>query len=166
MNDPDTPQRVPIKEHFEALLLEMDKRYNQRFDAQEKAVTSALTAAKEAVGKAETAAEKRFDSVNEFRGQQSDIVATFMPRKEHESEMRTAMGKIDDLQRRLDRNEGRSTGLGQGWGYVVGAAGLVAALVAIFVGINSKVERNTGRLEQAIPVPVTAPAPLPVKQTP
>lgn len=83
MNDSDVPQRVPIKEHFEAILAEKDKGYEQRFNAQEKAVNAALIAAKEAVEKAEAAASKRFDSVNEFRQTLSDQTATFIPRPEY-----------------------------------------------------------------------------------
>ncbi len=93
----DSPQRVPIKEHFEAVLAEKDKGYSQRFDAQEKAVTAALTAAKEAVVKAEIAAEKRFDSVNEFRGQLSDQARTFMPRPECEKEFESLRDKIKNV---------------------------------------------------------------------
>ena len=40
----------------------------ERFDAQEKAMARALMAAEPAVLKAEAASEKRFESVNEFRG--------------------------------------------------------------------------------------------------
>lgn len=83
-----------LKAHFEALQQESDKRYEQRFGAQEKAVNAALTAAKEAVSKAETSAEKRFDSVNEFRAQLSDQAATFMPRMESEQRMSTLDEKI------------------------------------------------------------------------
>jgi hypothetical protein len=57
-------------------------RTEQRFEASEKAILAALTAAKEAVNKAEIAQEKRLDSVNEFRGQLSDQAATFVTRTE------------------------------------------------------------------------------------
>ena len=95
----DTPQRVPIKEHFEAILAEKDKRYEQRFDAQEKAVNSALTAAKEAVAKAEIAAEKRFDSVNEFRKTLSDQTGTFIPRPEYTQRLDSIDEKINSITR-------------------------------------------------------------------
>ncbi len=61
---------------------ERDRQYGQRFDAQEKAVAAALAAAKEAVTKAEVAAEKRFDSVNEFRNTLKDQTGTFVTRNE------------------------------------------------------------------------------------
>lgn len=61
---------------------ERDHRYSQRFDSQEKAVASALAAAKEAVSKAENATEKRFDSVNEFRNTLKDQQGTYVTRSE------------------------------------------------------------------------------------
>lgn len=169
---------VSLKEYFERILAEKDAAYAQRFEAQEKAIQAALTAQKEAVQKAETAAEKRFDSVNEFRAQLSDQAATFMPRREAESAMKamtekyeqlakTNANNIDSIEHRMDRNEGRSSGLGAGWGYLIGGIGLIAAIVGIVFGfMNAKVERNAARIEQSIPVPVTAPVPLPTKEQP
>jgi len=54
----------------------------QRFRAQEQAVAFALQAAEKAVTKAELAAEKRFESVNEFRNQLKDQTGTFITRNE------------------------------------------------------------------------------------
>ena len=47
---------VPLRQHFEALLEETDKRYNQRFEAQEKAVSAA-----------EANSEKWRNNANEWR---------------------------------------------------------------------------------------------------
>lgn len=112
------------------LLVEVDRRYEQRFEAQEQAVGlalarvdkefhehlaqvraethAALEAADKAIAKAETATEKRFDGVNEFRGQLADQARTFIPRAEsisrHErtAEQVEALVKADaDLRDRL-----------------------------------------------------------------
>ncbi len=64
------------------LLDERDLRYKERHDAQQNAISAALAAAEKAVTKAEVAAEKRFDGVNEFRGQLKDQSATFITRTE------------------------------------------------------------------------------------
>lgn len=53
--------------YVEQLLAEMDKRYQQRFDAQEAAISMALAQAEKTVSKAELSAEKRFDLLNELR---------------------------------------------------------------------------------------------------
>jgi|ERR1700677_767992 len=57
-------------------------RNEQRFIAQEKAVEAALSSAKTATEKAEFAAERRFDSVNEFRAALSTQQATYISRSE------------------------------------------------------------------------------------
>lgn len=59
---------------------EAELRNEQRFQAQEKAVIAAMLSADRAVAKAEAASEKRFESVNEFRGTLSDQVRLFIPR--------------------------------------------------------------------------------------
>ncbi len=74
-------EAISVRE-LNLIVNERDRQYGQRFDAQEKAVAAALAAAKEAVVKAETAAEKRFDSVNEFRNTLKDQAGTFITRGE------------------------------------------------------------------------------------
>lgn len=87
--------------HIIALLGEKDLRDDQRFQAQQQALRDALDKAEQAVDKANTATEKRFDSVNEFRGQLSDQAATFMQRSE-------ALALITGVKEQLTRNEERS----------------------------------------------------------
>jgi hypothetical protein len=120
-----------LRTETHGLLHEADRRYEQRFEGQEKAVSAALQAAKEAVAKAETAAEKRFDAVNEFRGQLSDQAATFMPRREAEQVIAALAEKVSDLASRVDTREGRGAGLNAGWGYLIAAVGLAATVIAI-----------------------------------
>lgn len=136
-------ETVSVREHILALLTEMDLRYQQRFDAQtraleaallaaEKAVGTALTAAEKAVNKAEFAAEKRFEGVNEFRGQLSDYQAMLLPRNEYNSAHQALVDKINDLSSRVDKTEGTTKGGQQMWGYLAGAAGLLVAVFALF----------------------------------
>ncbi len=112
---------VSILDHVKALLEEKDKRDEQRFQAQTGAINAALQAAEKAVTKAENATEKRFDSVNEFRQTLTDQTKTF-----------ASLERVDALLQRLDRIEGRSSGLKDGWGWLVGFAGLVIAAGAFF----------------------------------
>jgi hypothetical protein len=113
-----------LRRHMEAMLDAADKRYEQRFLAQADATL-----------KAESASEKRFDSVNEFRGSLDDMVHTLMPRTESEARHTAASEKIDLLQARLDKSEGSGAGMRQGWTLVVGAiatVGVVMSLIAAF----------------------------------
>jgi len=147
----------------------MDRRYDQRFEAQEHAVTlalsrvdkefhehlraareetqAALTAADKAIGKSEVAAEKRFESVNEFRGQQGDIVATFIPRTEAEQRIAQNIEKIDSIEKRmtqafasmgsrLDIAQGSKQGYAQLIGFIFGAVGVVAALIGVAIALR------------------------------
>ncbi|HXI94596.1 MAG TPA: hypothetical protein VNG04_00605 [Candidatus Acidoferrum sp.] len=73
-------ERINIRGEIEgihAVLTEREKRYEQRFLDQERAVNAALTAAKEAVDKAEKAQERRLDLLNEFRSQSQDEQTRF-----------------------------------------------------------------------------------------
>lgn len=60
---------VPLREHFETLLAEQEKRYAQRFDAQEKAIAVA-----------EANAEKWRANANEWRQAMTDRERNFLPR--------------------------------------------------------------------------------------
>lgn len=122
--------------HVKALYAESDLRYQQRYDAQQKAldaallaakeaVQAALAAAKEAVVKAELSADKRLELLNELR----TGVAT--------TEQLEALEKVvTELGKRIDRSEGHSQGLGAGWGYLLAVIGAVAAVIAVVVSLT------------------------------
>jgi len=61
---------------------ERDRRYQQRFEQQNASLAIAMTASEKATAKAETAMEKRLESVNEFRAQLSDQTHTFITKRE------------------------------------------------------------------------------------
>jgi hypothetical protein len=152
-----------VAAHFGTLLDEADRRYEQRFIGQEKAVAAALAAvekggnaalvsAKEAVTKAELASEKRFDAVNEFRQLVNDVLSGAMPRAEAEQRIAGNAEKIaaievrfaENLARvhsRLDNRDGLVAGSekqGQRaqatWGTVFAAISVVFGLIGV-IGI-------------------------------
>lgn len=118
---------------LKALMDERDTRYQQRYDAQQKAldaallaakeaVQAALLAAKEAVLKAELSADKRLELLNELR----TGVAT--------TEQLEALDKVvTSLSKRLDLTEGRSMGRGATWGYLVAGISLLTAVLAFLL---------------------------------
>lgn len=87
------------------LINERDLRYGQRFQAAQEAVSAALAAAKEAVTKAESANERRFESVNEFRAALTDQSGKMITRfeadtrfkalEDHQSQQRGAVKSSD-----------------------------------------------------------------------
>jgi small-conductance mechanosensitive channel len=110
-----------------AIINERERSNNQRFDAQEKAVAAALAAAEKAVTKAELAAEKRFDAVNEFRGQLKDQADTFATRNEIDIRFRGIEEKIASAKRES------TDGARWLWGVLIGAAGIVIAVIALLL---------------------------------
>jgi hypothetical protein len=98
--------------------------YRTLIDSQAEKVALALEATEKAIGKAEVATGKaiekeasanadRFRSVNEFRGQLSDQVATFMPRSEHAVEMAATaerIARMDELIKAAQIWQGNITG--------------------------------------------------------
>lgn len=104
---------------------ERDLRYQQRFDAQTKAIADALQAAKEAVGKAENATERRFESVNEFRQTLADQARDLMPRLEAEQRLSQLSDEIAALR---GTSRAGATAL---LGWIVGAIGLVTGVIAL-----------------------------------
>src|ERR1700730_3038561 len=73
-----------------------EKLVTAAFNANEKATAMALASAKEAVAKAEAASEKRFESVNEFRGQLRDQAASFITRDEYSIQLKSITDKLDN----------------------------------------------------------------------
>ena len=84
-------------------------------------MNQAMTASALAVAKAETATEKRFDAVNEFRAQLADQASSFMPRE-------VAEAQIADLKSRLDKMSGSALG-----SQMIISYGIAAAAIAVAV---------------------------------
>ena len=127
-----------------------DKRYEQRFEASQKALDAALTAQKEAtvaafaaqekainaalasaeraVLKAELATEKRFESVNEFRGTLDNQQRTLIPRSEVDVMVRGLDEKIAQLTKQADALTAERRGGQAMWAFVIGALGLVLTI--------------------------------------
>jgi predicted nucleic acid-binding protein len=106
--------------HLSALMAEHDKRYAQRFEAQERALD-----------KVESTTEARFNGVNEFRGSLNDVLQKQMPRQESVALHDAARERIDKLEAevqaaRSDRNSMKLLIAG-----AVGLLGVVATIVSL-----------------------------------
>lgn len=128
-------------------------RLNERHDAQIKAVDAAfaagearnrvaLEAAEKAVTKAESASERRFESINEFRGQLNDMINTLMPRAEAQTRDRALIERLDTmrdaqtaLSSRLDLMAGQSKGVGTSIGFIVGAVGVITSIIIVVIAL-------------------------------
>jgi hypothetical protein len=141
-----------LKEHFQALFDERDKREQQRFEAQqqaikdalisqEKAVAAALAAAKEAVTENKLNQKQQLEAHNGLIRKMEIQTNTFIPRAEADVKFQSqreqtdqqvgALSKeISDLRTSRDTVAGRNNGLNAGWGYLVGAVGLLIGVYA------------------------------------
>lgn len=147
-----------LRGHYNMRLEEIDRRYEARFQAQEKAISAALSSTQAAVSKAEIAYDKRFDGVNEFRETLADQQRTLMPRAESlalhaatqekfevsaanrllmmpraecVASLTALQEKYDSLQARIDRGEGRTGGLAAGGQILIAGVGLILTLLTI-----------------------------------
>ena len=105
---------------------------------------AALVAMKEAVIKAEAAAERRFESINEFRGQLADQAGTFVGRNEYlaqhaalaeklDTETLRIGGTITELTRRMDRTSGSSAGKNAMYGWIIAGVGMLATIMTVII---------------------------------
>lgn len=123
--------------HLSTILAERDQRYGQRFADLETALRAALAASEKAIGKAEIANERRFDSVNEFRQTLGDQAAQFATRAEVEAAIGRNTERIQDLTDRVNQSEGKGAGLNAGWAILVGAVVLIGAIVTIYLALRA-----------------------------
>ena len=92
---------------------ELDKLRHQTAVTNSEAIAAALNAQKESTNKTELAFTKQID--------QMQVLINAISRATDE--------KIDDVKTRLDLNEGKSKGFGEGWGIIVGIVGLISGLM-------------------------------------
>lgn len=144
MNDEKTQKLALTLERLATLVVANDVRYSERYEAQQTAmqtalvaqkltVDTALAAADRAVTKSEIATEKRFDSVNEFRGLVNDLIRTLMPRPEAELLIKGLSEKIDTLTVAAAASAGQRSGIKDGWLYLLGAVSIIGSFSAIIL---------------------------------
>jgi len=121
---------------FKDLMAERDLRYAQRSKSQDEAVAAALQTSEKAIVKAESATEKRFENVNEFRETLSDQSATLLSRTEYQVQHQALLDKLASdeklitlLRTDIVALQTRGGSIKDMWGYIIGLGGL--ALVAL-----------------------------------
>lgn len=122
-------------------VLAQDRLYGALISANADKVELALTASDKALAKAETATEKRFDAVNEFRSQLADQAATFMPRTEADASTQRLTERIQELTDRVNTSGGATQGAKEnktGLYAALGAAGLLITILlsAVVIVVN------------------------------
>lgn len=105
--------------------------YRTLIDSQAEKVKLALDAADKAVTKAEDSVNARLQAMNEFRSSLSDAATRNVSRLEFDQLREQFREELRELKGRLDVAAGRGAGASALWGYLIGAVGLVAAIVAL-----------------------------------
>ena len=120
-----TPNQVLV--YVKDLLLERDKRYEQRFDAQESAVKAALSSTKTLADVVETNTVSWKKNANEWRDTVNDIIKLCATQADH-----------DLLKERMDKMEGSSSGKQdlKGWGLAAFST-VLAIIMAVLAWVNS-----------------------------
>lgn len=127
---------------FDAMLAKFDQISALR-EADRITLNAALAAADRAVAKAETASDKRFEGVNEFRKTLSDQAASFPQRSEVDARLQSLNEKVAALELRIEKSEAvkeaahttsreNKTDVGNVLGYVIGAVGAAAYVWSLF----------------------------------
>jgi hypothetical protein len=144
-----------LREYLLALINANDVRYGQRYDASQSAIAAAflaqqtamqtafaaqklsvdaaLEAAKTAVNKAEVAAEKRFESVNEFRATLADQQRNLMPRSEAEILIKSLTDKMEVMEKTVASMSGQRSGMGTAIGIAIAVGGIVIGVLSHFI---------------------------------
>lgn len=91
--------------------------------ASKEGVNAAMASAEKAILKAETATEKRFDSVNEFRAAMKDQQAHFADKDQTDF-------RLTAIDRRLAEISGRSLGINAVGAFIIGTAIVFSAVIA------------------------------------
>lgn len=120
-----------LKEYHDTRINELDRRITQAIDDRDARVDLAMSAAKEAVVKADSANERRLDLLNEFRGQQADEARKYAPMLLVDEKFFTINQRMSLLERSISDLSGRAIALA-GIGVVIG--GVVGALIGKFLG--------------------------------
>lgn len=149
---PDDPEREPSGWEIMRLMNERDRLYAERRHADrdqlaslimsvKEAAQAATASAKEANGKAEAANEKRFDSVNEFRGQLADQATTFLTRAEFDAHHAALTKDTAEIGKRVDQMAGREKGTSDARAITIAAVGIAIGLAGVIIAVIETVVR-------------------------
>jgi hypothetical protein len=114
-----------LHDHLVALLDEHDKRYMERFTAQEKAMIVALQAI-----------DRRLEGMNELRSSLSYLSARQITREAADLRFSSLDTKIDDLKEYINQTKGRSSGSSAAWATLVSVVAMIGSIVAIVTALT------------------------------
>lgn len=152
----DSVEAITLREYFERLLEEKEKRDDQRFKAQESANALALTGTKEAltvaltavketnsaaveasrilVAKTEQFADEKISTHNNIKPWVESLIAAQIAKIDTLD--RSTATKFETLERRIARFENREEGVTLTTKLIMGAAAFLATLLTIYFSLH------------------------------
>ena len=121
-----------LEVHSSALIHSQRNEINIAIQSVERLLQVAVKNTEDAVLKVEVANDKRFASVNEFRGALNDQQARMITRAEVEAKVDAVVKQTQDLTDRVNMMTGKGVGLNAGWVYLIAAIGAASALLSIW----------------------------------
>jgi hypothetical protein len=122
---------------FKELMEERDRRYAQRAASQDDAVAKALETSKEAVTKAESATERRLETLNELRGVVVDQARDFARKAEVQLLVDGIEKRVEGISKAVTEMAAHGGGIRDALGWLVGIAGLVIAAITAWFSRHS-----------------------------
>jgi DNA anti-recombination protein RmuC len=133
---------VSLREYLVAKIDAVEKRSDERFEEMKAAVATAFSESQKAITKAETATEKRFEAVNEFRQTLSDQAAAFITRdtlnsltEKLEASISRNRQDLNELSKRIDLRQGELAGSKTTTGTFLAIGGLALTVVIVLIAL-------------------------------
>lgn len=149
-----------IKEFYNTILVERDRRFQERFDAQvaaihaaldaseeavtaalnekEKAVAAAFESSERAINKAEISIEKRADATYVSLTELTRSLGDLMPRAESDVRIGNLEERLSNLNSRQDRQDGQSRGISTSAAVLATVITIVISLVGVMIVLLSR----------------------------
>ena len=94
---------VTLKEYFTTILIELREDYSGKISQLDIRMAERFNGQDKAIGIANSAMDKRLESMNEFRSQLKDQTGTFLTREAYDARHQILQNQVDDL--RLSKAE-------------------------------------------------------------
>jgi len=133
VTEEDKVKKIELQDYILMKIESNDLRYEQRFLSSQQALNAALESASTAVIKAETATEKRFDSVNEFRATLADQQRTYMPRSEVDIIIKNLEERVSINANQISTLVGQKSGRTDQTGYILAILGGISTIVTVIL---------------------------------
>ncbi len=141
--DEEPGGKGPVNQPLLLALIEgLNEKIGLLISAQKEGVKTAMDAAEKAVAKAENAADKRFEALNELRGMAADWRTEFARQSTVDLQVKSLGDKIDvlrasltDIDKKVGEIVARGTGRNDIWVYLTGGVVVGGVIVGLFHGL-------------------------------